>query len=241
MRKLQIVVTVAGCVALAACVSTYQARNVKPSGFLGESASLLEKGGKNDLLLVYRKKNTDWTSYDQIVLDPVTLWRVENSNLTSDQLADYQSLVDDFHRTLKDKLSRNFGMIDAPAPGAVRIQIAIIDGQQANAPLKVAKAVAPFAGYADTVWTFITGKPAFSGEVSIEFMARDSQSEELLVAGADRRVGGNQLGKSTLSSWGDVQNILVYWSGEVSYLMCVNRGIKDCPKPKAGLLKNPLM
>ena len=69
------------CIALAGCVSTYRARSVKPSGFLGESASLLEKGGKDDLLLVYRKKNTDWASYDKILLDPVMIWGVESSKL----------------------------------------------------------------------------------------------------------------------------------------------------------------
>ena len=132
-------------------------------------------------------------------------------------------------------------MIDAPTAGAMRLRIAIIDGRQANAPLKIAKTVAPFAGYADTLWTFVTGKPAFSGEVSIEFTVKDAESEELLAAGADRRVGGNQLGKSTLSNWGDVQNILLYWSDEVRYQLCVHRRAQNCSKPKAGLLKNPVM
>jgi hypothetical protein len=69
----------------------------------------------------------------------------------------------------------------------------------ANAALKVEKTIAPNAGYADTLWTFATGRPAFAGEVSIEYMVKDSQSPELLAAGADRRVGGTQLGKATLS------------------------------------------
>jgi hypothetical protein len=34
------------------------------------------------------------------------------------------------------------------------------------------------AGYADTVWTFATGKPALAGLVSLEYMVRDSQSQE---------------------------------------------------------------
>ena len=132
-------------------------------------------------------------------------------------------------------------MTDTPAAGAMRIQVAIINGEQANAPLKVAKTIAPFAGYADTLWTFATGKPAFAGEVSIEYMVRDSRSEELLAAGADRRVGGNQLGQATVSNWGDVENILVYWSDLARYRLCVNRKAKDCTKPKAGLVRNPAM
>jgi hypothetical protein len=241
MRKFEIPAVIAALVVLVGCVSSNQARSVKPSGFLGESASLLKRGGKNDVLLVYRRKDTNWASYDRIILDPITIWGAESSTLPPDQLADYQRLVDDFHRMLKEKLSKDYTMADSPSAGAMRIQVAIINGKRANAPLKIAKTVAPYAGSADTLWTFATGKPAFAGEVSIEYMIKDSESQELLVAGADRRVGGNQLGKTTLSSWGDVQNILVYWSDEAGYLLCVDRGNKDCPKPRAGLVKNPLM
>jgi hypothetical protein len=241
MKKFEIPVALAALIVLAGCVASSHARKVTPSGFLGDSASLLEKGGKNDVLLVYRNKNADWPLYDKIIVDPVTIWDVKNSTLPPDQLADYQRLVDDFYRTLKEKLSKDYGMTDTPAAGAMRIQVAIVNGDQANAPLKVAKTVAPFAGYADTLWTFATGKPAFAGEVSIEYMVKDSQSEELLAAGADRRVGGTQLGKATLSRWGDVQNILVYWSDQAVYLLCVDRKAAGCAKPRAGLLKNPVM
>jgi hypothetical protein len=241
MKRFSIGVFAAALVLLTACVSSSQPRKVKPSPFLGDSAVLLKKGGKDDVLLVYKSKSTDWSSYDKIILDPVTIWGVENSTLPADQLRDFQGLVNDFYGTLKAKLSKDYEMTDTPAAGAMRIQVAIINGEQANAPLKVAKTVAPFAGYADTLWTFATGKPAFAGEVSIEFMIKDSQSQELLVAGADRRVGGTQLGKATLSRWGDVQNILIYWSDQAVYLLCVDRKAKDCKKPKAGLVKNPLM
>jgi len=234
-------IAAATLVALAGCVSTSQARNVKPSGFLGDTAALLKKGGKNDVLLVYRKKDADWKSYHKILLDPITLWGIESSTLPPDQLADFQKLVDQFYAMLKDKLSKDYTLTDTPSNGAMRIQIAIIDGERASATLKVAKTIAPYAGYADTIWTFATGKPAFAGEVSLEYMVRDSETQDLLAAGADRRVGGNQWGKSTLTSWGDVQNSLIYWSDAAGYFLCKDRGEKNCTKPKAGLVKNPLM
>jgi Protein of unknown function (DUF3313) len=236
-----IAAVVAALVVVAGCVSTNQARSVKPSGFLGDSAALLKKGGKSDFLLVYRNKDADWKAYDKIIVEPITLWGIENSKLPSDQLADFQKLVDQFYAMLKAKLSKDYTLTDTAAAGVMRVQIAIIDGERANAPLKVATTIAPYAGYADTLWTFATGKPAFAGEVSLEYMVKDSQSQELLAAGADRRVGGNQWGESTLSSWGDVQNSLIYWTDEAVYRLCLDRGEKDCPEPKAGILKNPLM
>src|SRR5262249_21769544 len=198
-------------VVLSACVSSSRARSVKPSDFLGDTAALLKKGDKSDFLLVYRNKDAQWASYDKIFLEPVTIWHVENSKLPADALADFQKLVDDFQRLLIEKLSRDYQMVDAPAPNTMRVRIAIMNGERANAPLKVASH-APYASYASTLWTFATGKPAFAGEVSLEYIVRDSITEELLAAGADRRVGGNQVDTKVLTSWGDVQNILTYWT-----------------------------
>lgn len=240
MKKFEIPVALAALVVLAGCVSSSQAKKVETNAFLGDSASLLKKGGKGDHLLVYRNKKTNWASYNKIIVDPVTIWAVENSTLPPDELADYQRLVDNFYLMLKAKLSKDYEMTDSPGPGTMRIQVAILNGKEASAELKVAKTVAPYAGAADTLWTFATGKPAFTGEVSIEYMVKDSQSQELLVAGADRRVGGNQVGKATVNRWGDVQNILVYWTDQARYFLCVDRKAKDCTKPKEGLVKNPV-
>ncbi|HEV7766138.1 MAG TPA: DUF3313 domain-containing protein [Thermoanaerobaculia bacterium] len=223
---------------LTGCVTSKQARSVTPGGFLGESASLLQKGDRGEeALLVYQRDNTKWASYDKVILDPVSIWSAKPSTLPPADEADYQKLVDSFHRTLSDKLAKSYGMVDAPAPGALRIQTAIVNGSQANNTLKVAKNIAPYASIADFLWTFATGKPAFTGEVSLEYMIRDASTGELLAAGADRRVGGNQIGKSTFTTWGDVQNILTYWSDLTVYRLCLDRGGAGCLRPDAGILE----
>ena len=238
MRRVAIVAATMAFLFSTGCVTSRQARHVTPGGFLGESASLLQKGERGEeALLVYSKNDTDWASYDKVILDPVAIWSAKPSTLPQEQLDDYQKLVDNFHRTLTAKLSKNYGIVDAPSPGALRIQTAIINGAQANNTLKVAKVIAPYAGFADLLWTFATGKPAFAGEVTLEYMIKDAQTEELLAAGADRRVGGNQLGKATFTTWGDVQNILTYWSDLAVYRLCVDRAAPDSSKPSAGIIE----
>jgi uncharacterized protein DUF3313 len=242
MKSFSIVAALAVCVALSGCASSSRAKDVKPTDFLGDSAKLLKKGSKSDFLLVYRNPNVPLTSYDKVILEPVKLWAPKETSekLPPDQLADLQRLVDSFDHTLRGKLAKDYAMVDAPAPGAMRIEVAIVSGKKAMTTLKVAKTVAPYAGYADTVWTFATGKPAFAGEASLEFMIHDTQTGDLLVAGADRRVGGNQWGKATVKDWGDVENILTYWSDEAVYALCLDRKAQNCVKPKAGLLENPI-
>lgn len=48
---------------------------------------------------------------------------------------------------------------------------------------------------------------------------------------------GNQLVSATLTSWGDVKNILTYWTGLTVYRLCLDRREPDCRRPAAGLMK----
>ncbi len=226
---------------LTGCAYSYQARHVTPTSFLGPSASLLEKGKRHeDPLLVYRRPQTAWSSYDKIIVEPTEIWTT-NSSPSADEWSDVLKLAKDFHQTLTEKLARSYRIVETPQPGAMRIRLAMIDAMPANAVFKVAKDVAPYTGVtvADTAWTFITGKPAFGGEVSVEYMINDAATGELLAAGADRRVGGDQIGKATFTTWGDVQNIIAVWSDFLAYRLCLDRGGKDCQKPRAGLLETP--
>ena len=236
MNNMRIGVALTAVILLSGCVTSRQARTIKPSAFLGQTAALLQKGETgDDTLLVYRNERAAWHSFDKILLDPVEIWSEGGSGMPSEEAADFQRMVDSFHLTLREKLSQKYEIVDGAAPGALRIQMALVNGAQANQTLKVAKLVAPYAGVADFLWTFVTGKPAFAGEVSLEYMIKDSQTGELLEAGADRRVGGNQLGRATFTTWGDVKNILTYWSDLTVYRLCVHRGDTGCRRPGAGL------
>jgi hypothetical protein len=239
LNRIAIATAAASVLILTGCVTSHQARRVQPGGFLGDSASLLTRGERGEeALLVYVKGGVDWPSYQKVILDPVAIWSAKPSVLSEVEASDYQRLVDSFHQTLTQKLGRSYLVVHSAAPDALRIQTAIVNGAQADRTLKVAKLFAPYAGVADLLWTFATGKPAFAGEVSLEYMIRDSTTGTLLAAGADKRVGGNQLGAATFTDWGDVKNILTYWSDLTVYRLCVDRVGADCEKPTAGLLKH---
>jgi hypothetical protein len=221
---------------LSACATSHRARSVTPSAFLGDSASLLIRGeASDDTLLTYRRHGTDWRMYDKILLEPVAMWGADGAPLTDADARDFQLVIDNFQRQLVERLGKDYRIVNAPAAATLRLQTAILNGQRANAALKVAKNIAPFAGLADMVWTFATGKPAFVGEVSFEYMVRDAMSGDLLAAGADRRVGGTQITAATFTTWGDVRNILGYWSDLTAYRLCIDRSAGGCVKPRAGI------
>ena len=83
-------------------------------------------------------------------------------------------------------------------------------------------------------WTYFRGKPAFAGEITVEFTVRDSVTGELLFAGTDRRVGGQNLFDSEVfNRWGDVQNSLEFWTEQSAYQLCSARRKTNCTPPKA--------
>ena len=126
---------------LTGCVSSRQARSVETDEFLGTSTALLRPGVRGEEpLLVYRKPDTNWASYNTIVLDPIVM-------RSSIELADDQRLADSFHATLREKLAADYTIVDSPQPQALRLQMAILDHAGANGTLKVIKTVAPYAEY----------------------------------------------------------------------------------------------
>jgi hypothetical protein len=239
----RLAVLLAACVAtLAGCATGSQARKTEASGFLGENRALLQPGKKGEEeLLVYKNPDANWADYNKIALDAVTIWSDPRWKLTDDERKDLQKLVDSFHNTLRTKLAKDYELVDQVGPGSMLVQIALTGGKKAITILKVASKGVPYGSAPSYLWTFITGKPPFVGEASIEFMVKDGETGRLLAAGADRRVGADTIVAGTsvntryLSSWGDVKYSLDYWSDEVVYRLCVLRKADNCVAPKKGL------
>lgn len=233
---------VACLAALAGCATGSQARKTEVSGFLGESGSLLHPGkpGEEELL-VYKDPEANWADYKKILLEQVTIWSNPKWNPSSDQRKDLQKLVDSFQVTLQKKLAADYEMVDQTQPGVMRVQIALTGGKKAITILKVASKGVPYGSGGSYLWTFITGKPPFVGEASIEFMVKDGETDKLLAAGADRRVGadtvvaGKGINAEYLNSWGDVKHSLDYWADDVVYRLCVLRTAANCVAPTKGL------
>ena len=132
------------------------------------------------------------------------------------------------------KLSKDYELVEKPAADALLVRVAITHAEKSwMAPAFLSKASLELQ-VVNTLWTFASGKPAFAGEITVEFKAQDAHTGELLIAGADRRVGGrNLLDKEVFNSWGDVKNSLEFWTDLSAYRLCVLRGEMGCVQPKA--------
>jgi hypothetical protein len=237
MLRIQIVLLIAMAGLFSGCASTMQARDVQPSSFLGGYRSDLEDGSKRGALRVYKNPATNWPSYRKILLAPVIIWDGNSSKLNSQQWEDLQRLADSFYDMLYQRLSKDYEMTDKPSADTMRIQVAITHAEKSWVAPAVLSKMAWQLQVANTLWTFASGKPAFAGEISVDFKAHDAQTAELLAVGADRRVGGrNLLDREVFNSWGDVKNSLEFWTDAAVYRLCVLRGGENCAEPRAGWL-----
>jgi len=94
----------------------------------------------------------------------------------------------------------------------IRIAMSMPDRRVQRSRSRRTLRLTPVVAALDTAWTFITGKADLWRRSLDRIMIHDSATGKLLAAGADRRVGGDQIGRATFTTWGDVKNIVSLWS-----------------------------
>jgi hypothetical protein len=234
MNRVQFTLVIALLGLAGGCSSTYQAKHVQPSDFLRPHHAKLADAPEGDVLQTYKNPNADWPRYRKIVLKPVTLWEGFSARLTREAREELQRLADSFYVKLYRKLRKDYEMTEEPGADTMLVQIAITHAEQSwVAPALLSKASLELQ-VVNSVWTYFSGKPAFAGEITFEFTVHDAQTAELLVAGADRRVGGqNLMDKELFNAWGDAKNSVEFWSDLSVYQFCVLRKATGCVQPKA--------
>lgn len=239
MRKLQMFALMLAIAVLAACAATKQARDVTPSGFLGDIYPKMRKGGENEALLLYRSPDVHpgmHGGYRKILLDPITIWRGDESKAAGISSADTHQIADTFYSLLYTELAKDYEMVQKPGPHTLRVQVALTKLEESHVVLDVISTVpAPMNVLAleTRLQSLVTGKASFVGEASVEFKVRDAATGELLGAGVDRRVGGKTLDAQSFNSWGDVYETLEFWAKLARFRLCRARGESDCVLPEA--------
>lgn len=216
------------------CAATIQARDVQPSGFLDEHRALLQPGPEDGMLRAYINSSAQWDTYNNIILEPVTIWDGFSLTLDHEQRYELKRMADSFYKRLYLKLAKDYDMVEEPTAGTIRIRMAITHAEKSwTAPAFLSKLIIQLQAV-NTLWSLASGKPAFAGEITVELKMYDAQTGEVLVAGADRRVGGQKLfDREIFNSWGDAKNSLEFWVDHSAYRLCVLRGGTTCVGPDA--------
>src|SRR6266850_5858482 len=121
MAVLASVLIVAGC-------ATTKVEGIKtaPTGFLGKDYALLTPGdvSKGEAGLRYYNPAAQWRTYAKVLIEPVTFWGDEAGKI---EPADQQALGAYFNDSLQKALGEKFEIATSPAPGVLRLQVAVVD------------------------------------------------------------------------------------------------------------------
>jgi hypothetical protein len=217
---------------LTGCASTYQAEP-EQSGFLGDY-SLLRKGVEGEASFVYRKYDNDhakWSSYKQILLEPVQIWKGKNTELNKED-AEYLAKI--AWSRLDEELRKDYTMAGDTGVGVLRIQVAITEAGATVPVVDLITTLYPGTRLISEGKRWATGTESFVGTASVEVKVTDSQSGEVLGAAVDRRGGGKYLTKG-FQKWTDVEEAFTYWAKQLRWRLCFERGVPGCDpmKPEA--------
>jgi hypothetical protein len=184
-----------------------------PSGFLGSDYSLLTppaEGSGQKAMLAYTNMNANFTSYNAIIIAPVTYWADNDSTLSA---SDQQILCNYFYDKLIEEFGKNFRVVGEPGPGVARLSVALTDAGSATPVLRTIAVIVPQARVLSLIKQGLTGTYSFVGSATGEAKLTDSVSGQLLAAWSDQRFGSGAVKNAGVWQWGDAEHAMDYWAG----------------------------
>ena len=196
--------------AIAGCSTTQQVavKEVGPSGFLGDT-SLLKPGDKEQASLRYVNPNAPWTTYNKVLLEPVTFWGDDKTKISA---KDQQMLCNFLQEQLYQQLSTKYQMVTEPGEGVMRLQVALVDAESATPVLRTISMAIPQARLLSSLKYLATGTYPFIGGAEGEAKMTDSVTGQLLGMWVDKRVGGGNIKTAAQWQWGDAENAMKEWA-----------------------------
>jgi hypothetical protein len=197
---------------LVGCAPTRQPRGeVQTSGFLRDY-SILEKGGEDQAKLRYVDPKADFSRYQAVLVDSVTLWSgPELAKLKPEQK---QALVDHAYEALATSLGRSFTIAKAPGAGTLRVRAAITEATSSAVAPDVVATVIPQVRLLGSLVGLSANTAATVGEASGEVEVTDSLTTRVLAAGVDRRIGQRSI-QGVFDQWADVEEAWNHWAEQL--------------------------
>jgi hypothetical protein len=185
-------------------------RSVARSASLGD-VSQLEPGKGDEPSLLYISPTADFSAYERVVIDPVTVWYASGSSPDRLPEAELRALAEHFESAIRRRLQPSiFEVVDDARAGTLRIRAAFAERGRVWTKLDFAR---PHGATADTTGNLGAETLEFL-RGSLELEVVDAVTGERLAAAIDDRlvaargeVAGDRLASDTVE-WRDVEAFL---------------------------------
>jgi hypothetical protein len=229
IMSLSLVVLLAGGMALSGCSPSKQARKVGVGkvGILGDY-SMVREGKGNEFLEVYTNDKADWKKYTKVIIEPVKIQKPKKAS--EKELEALQKLVNNSEIFLRQELGKDYKIVTDTGSDTFRVRAAIFDAEKKELVGNTLSSLIPIGIGLSVVKDVAIGKPLSVGEITGEMKINDSQTNELLAAAMDRRVG-QKYSKGTFDTWAEANHAIEYWMKRVRFVLCGLRGGSNCIEP----------
>ena len=197
----------------AGCSRTHQTRGVNRSGFL-KDYSQLKKGRGKQAQLIYINPKVNFTAYDKIMIDPITILRSKNPDLVKVPPEDLRRLATYLDSAIREQLKHEYVIVNQPGPGTLRLRVAMTDAKGSKTTLDTLSNVLPPMIAISSAKRLITGTHAFVGRAAVEAELLDSASGVRLLAAVDARAGRKVL-RGKFGTWNDAKEAYDYWGERI--------------------------
>lgn len=192
-------------------------------GFLDGYYPYLEPGPEGGAKMRWLKPGIDFAAYDKIMLDSVIFFFADDSEHKGIDANEMKKLADGCNLALINALKGAYPFVDQPGPGVVRIRFAITDIKQSRPGLSAVTSVVPVGIGVSVVKRGATGSWTGSGATSVEVMALDSVTNEVIAVAQDDKTAGFT---ERFSKWGSTEDAFAFWGERLKVFMDNARGAK---------------
>jgi hypothetical protein len=196
----------------------------KQSGFLDGYYKNLQPGPEGGAKQRWMKPGVDFSKYDKVMLDSVRFYLAADSEDLGVDPEQMKELSDAFNKELVNALKDKYPIVAEPAPGVVRIRVALTGIKQSMPVLSGISSITPPGIVISTTKRLTTGSWAGSGATRAELMAIDPMNnDEVIAVGVDEQVAGFT---ERFSKLGSAEEAFKFWAGRIRIFLDQAHGVK---------------
>ncbi len=196
----------------------------KQSGFLDGYYRNLQPGPEGGANQRWMKPGVDFSKYDKVMLDSVRFYLAADSEDLGVDPEQMKELSDAFNKELVNALRDKYPIVSEPAPGVLRIRIALTGIKQSMPVLSGVTSIVPVGFVISIVKKGTTGAWTGSGATRAELMAIDPMNnDEVIGVGVDEQSAGFT---ERFSKLGSADEAFKFWAGRIRIFLDQAHGVK---------------
>jgi len=192
-------------------------------GFLDGYYKDLQPGPEGGAKMRWLKPGVDFGQYNKIMLDSVIFYFADDSENKGIDAQDMKELADGCNLEVVNVLKGTYPIVAEPGPDVLRLRFAITDLKQSRPVLSAVSSVVPIGLGISLIKKGATGSWAGSGATSVELMAMDSMTNDVIAVAQDDKSAGFT---ERFTKWGSTEEAFKFWAERIKQFIDKAHGMK---------------